>query len=132
MPDKETVSESTFLLYAAKHYDNVQCYDILEFEEDLKRFKYIKRLFNKYIESGEIKERLILNHIIALNNVFGARATTKMLFFKLESYEHLLAPFLDILGLLPKEVSGIGLNAVTIVSDDIARDPVIVERLEKI
>lgn len=130
--DDEVVSESTFLLYAAKHYENPQCYDILEFEEDLKRFKYIKRLFNKYIDSGELRERLILNHIIALGNVFGARATTKMLFFKLESYEHLLAPFLDTLGLMPEKVTGIGLNYATLITDEIVRDPEITERLSEI
>lgn len=127
--DSELVAEATFLLYAAKNYQNTQCYDILEFEEDLKRFKYIKRLFNKYIDSGELRERLILNHIISLNNVFGVKATTKMLFFKLENYEHLLTPFLDLLGVTPSEVMGVGLNNRTVVTADIARDPETVERL---
>ena len=61
MQDK--LDASNFLLYAAKHYDNPQCFDTLEFYEDLKRFKYIKRLLNRYVEDGDLKERLILNHI---------------------------------------------------------------------
>ena len=67
----DKVDEFNFLLYAAKHYDNPQCYDTVEFYDDLKRIKYIKRLINRYIEEGDLKERLILNHIIILNNVFG-------------------------------------------------------------
>lgn len=119
MFDYEPLNEGTFLLYAAKHYDNPQCYDVLEFEEDLKRFKYIKRLLNKYKESGELRERLILNHIIALNNVFGPAQTTKMLFFKLEGYEEYLVPFLSLLGTLPSRIYGIGVNNLTIYVDEV-------------
>ena len=85
MTDK--VDETNFLLYAAKHYDNPHCYDTVEFYEDLNRFKYIKRLLNKYQESGDIKERLIINHLTVIYNVFGAVAGTRLLFLKLR--EHL-------------------------------------------
>ena len=67
----DKLDEFNFLLYAAKHYDNPQCYDTVEFYDDLKRFKYIKRLLNRYVEEGDLKERLILNHIIVLNNEIG-------------------------------------------------------------
>ena len=60
----QKLDESNFILYAAAHYDNPQCYDTDEFYDDLKRFKYLKRLFNRYKETGELKERLILNHLI--------------------------------------------------------------------
>ena len=65
----QTLDESNFLLYAAKHYDNPQCFDTVEFYEDLNRFKYLKRLFNKYRDGGELKERLILNHVMVLYNL---------------------------------------------------------------
>ena len=55
----DRLDETNFLLYAAKHYDNPQCYDTIEFYDDLKRFKYIKRLLNRYHEEGDLKERLI-------------------------------------------------------------------------
>ena len=68
--------------------------DEAEFFDDLKRFKYLKRLFNKYQETGEIKERLVLNHLMILYNLFGGVGTTKMLFFKLRDYDSILKPFL--------------------------------------
>jgi len=127
----DRIDESNFMLYAAKHYDNPQCFDTLEFYEDLSRFKYIKRLFNRYEESGELKERLILNHLIILYNVFGA-ATTKMLFFKLNGHLHLLKPFILLLGFLPDKVSGVGVENKTIISSDIPMDDNIVQILRKI
>ncbi len=130
--DKVQLDESTWLLYAARNYCNSQCYDVLEFEEDLKRFKYIKRLFNKYIEYGELKERLILNHIIALNNVFTPPVATKMLFFRLEGYESFLAPFLSLLNTLPKEIHGIGMNNETIDCTNILGDRTIEDKLKEI
>ena len=67
----QKLDDSNFLLYAAANYDNPQCYDTDEFYDDLKRFKYLKRLFNKYREANELKERLILNHLTVLFIVFG-------------------------------------------------------------
>ena len=81
MNDKLT--DKNFLLFCAAHYDNYQYHSTEEFYEDLNRFKYIKRLFSRYEETGELKERLILNHIIILYNLFGVPATTRLLFFKL-------------------------------------------------
>ena len=96
----DKLDDSNFFLYAAKHYDNPQCFDTIEFYDDLKRFKYIKRLLNRYIDEGDLKERLILNHIIVLYNVFGPTATVRMLFLKCKGMEHLLKPFLVFLNLL--------------------------------
>ena len=90
------LSESTFLLYAMNSYENPSCHDIAEFEEDMKRFQYLRRLFNRYKQFGELRERLILNHLIVLYNVFGYR-TTNMLFFRLEGYHEYLKPFVDYL-----------------------------------
>lgn len=100
----DRLDDSNFILYAAKYYDNPQCYDTAEFYEDLKRFNYIKRLINRYVRHGDLKERLILNHIIALNNVFGPHATVKMLFIKLEGHEQYIKPFLNFLSIMPSVV----------------------------
>lgn len=94
------LGESTFLLYAAKHYDNPHCSDIAEFEEDLKRFQYLRKLFGRYKQSGELKERLILNHLIVLYNCFGLE-TTHMLFMKLDEYHEYLKPFVEYLNFMP-------------------------------
>ena len=127
----DKLDESNFMLYAAKHYDNPQCFDTLEFYEDLARFKYIKRLFNRYEESGELKERLIVNHLIILYNVFGP-VTTRMLFFKLNGHLHLLKPFIILLGFMPDKVYGVGVENKTIISSDIPMDEKIVQILRKI
>lgn len=127
----DKIDETNFLLFAAKHYDNPQCFDTLEFYEDLARFKYIKRLLNRYEESGDLKERLIINHLIILYNVFGI-ATTKMLFFKLDGQLHLLKPFMLLMGQLPDAVRGIGIENKTVISSDIPMDENIVQILRKI
>jgi hypothetical protein len=127
----DKIDETNFLLFAAKHYDNPQCFDTLEFYEDLSRFKYIKRLLNRYEESGDLKERLIINHLIILYNVFGT-ATTKMLFFKLDGQLHLLKPFIVLMGQMPDVIRGIGIENKTIISSDIPMDEKIVQILRKI
>lgn len=127
----DKLDETNFLLYAAKHYDNPQCFDTLEFYEDLARFKYIKRLFNRYEETGELKERLVLNHLIILYNVFGS-AATRMLFFKLDGYHHMLKPFIVLLGQMPEIIHGIGVQNKTIISSDVHMDQNIVQILRKI
>lgn len=127
----EQLSESNFLLYAAKHYDNPQCMDIEEFNDDLKRINYIKKLFNKYKTTGELRERLVINHLIVLYNCFGAEAATRILFFRLEEYSHYLKPFLLFLNYMPEIVYGVGKEG-KIVSVNITMDPNIIEKLRKI
>ena len=103
MNEFEELNDDNFLIYAIKNYQNPSCTGMAELEDDLKRFKYIKRLLNRYIENGEPNERLIINHIILLYNVFG-QATTRMLFFKLEEkYWSDLKTFLVFLNRLPLE-----------------------------
>lgn len=128
----EKLDETNFLLYAAKHYDNPSCFDTLEFYEDLNRFKYLKRLFSRYDETSELKERLILNHIIVIYNLFGVEPATRMLFFKLKGYYHYLKPFLVFLNYCPEKVVGIGLDNRTINTSDILMDPIIIQTLRKI
>ena len=72
------------MMFAIKHYDNPQCEGEKEFHDDMKRFKYIKRLLRKYNDTNILKERLILNHIIVLTNVFGVEASSTLLLFKIE------------------------------------------------
>jgi hypothetical protein len=79
------LTEENLLIYAAKNYHNPKYIDAEEFYEDLKRFKYIKRLLNRYDETGKISERLILNHLIVVFNVFGIEAGLKILEFKLDN-----------------------------------------------
>lgn len=128
----DKVDETNFMLYAARHYDNPHCYDTVEFYEDLNRFKYVKRLLNKYQESGELKERLIINHLTVIYNVFGAIAGTRLLFLKLQDQLHLIKPFLLMMGTCPDVVESIGLEGKNIHTSDIIMDPYVVETLRKI
>jgi hypothetical protein len=101
---QQPITEDNFLLIAMNAYDNSQCTSIAEFEEDLKRFSYLKKLFSRYNENGDLKERLILNHIIVLHNIFGV-VTIELLFFKIDKqYWNTLASFLVYLGLMPQEI----------------------------
>ena len=127
----EKLDDTNFLLYAAKHYDNPQSFDTLEFYEDLSRFKYLKRLFNRYEDTGDLKERLILNHLIILYNLFGS-ATTRMLFFKLQGYHHFLKPFVVMLGFMPDVIIGIDFENKTLYNSDIPMDQHVVDVLRKI
>lgn len=128
----EKLDESNVLLYAAKHYNSTQCCDTIEFYEDLNRFKYIKRLFNKYQETGDLKERLILNHLTVLYNVFGVEPTTRMLFLKLHGQYHFIKPFLELLGTLPTRVECIGIQNETIFTEGLPSDKKIQKILERI
>lgn len=122
------LEESTFLLYAAKYYDNPQCSSVEEFEEDLKRFQYLRKLFGRYKQIGELKERLILNHLIILYNCFGLE-TTNMLFMKLEEYHSFLKPFVEYLNYMPRYIE---YNGEIIQSSKIDSDSVISEMLKGI
>ena len=90
-------------MYAIQHYHNPSCEGMGEFNDDMKRFKYVKRLFRKYEETDILKERLLLNHIIILNNLFGAEASSTLLFFKIEqSHWPALKGFLEFLNIMPQ------------------------------
>jgi hypothetical protein len=112
------LTEQTFLLYAMKHYDNPHCTDVAEFEEDLKRFQYLRKLFGRYRQEKDLKERLILNHLIVIYNVFGIEAT-QMLFFKLHQYHEYLLPFVEYLNYMPNvvEYENLSIAKVSIDSD---------------
>ena len=79
----DELNQDNWSIFAIKNYNNPQSVTYSDFEEDIKKFKYIKRLFRRYETTGELKTHLILNHIILLYNVFGD-AATPLLFFKIE------------------------------------------------
>jgi hypothetical protein len=126
----EILDNSNFLLYAAKHYDNPQCFDTKEFYDDLKRFKYLKRLFNRYKETGDLKERLIINHLQVLYNLFGIEPTTRMLFLSLKHHHECLKPFLILFNTMPECIFNV--EGRDILNSDISMDNQIVEVLRKI
>ena len=116
------LTEKNLLLYAAKHYSNPTFSDIEDFYEDLKRFKYIKRLLNRYLETDDLSERLILNHLIVIFNMFGIEAALNILELKLEEkHWPVVKPFLIFLKYIKNdEYTGITM------------DPTVVETLRKI
>ena len=79
----DELNEDTYILFAIKHYENPHCVTREDFDEDLKRFKYLKRLLKRYVRGGQLRIHLIINHLIILYNVFG-EAATPLLFYKLE------------------------------------------------
>ena len=124
----DDLNEKNFLLYAMKEYDNPQCVQVEEFYDDLKKVKYIKRLFNQYLNEGILKERLLLNHIIVFYNVFPVRSATRILFLKIEEeFWPILKTFLVYLSYMPEIIDSI--NGRAIVSDDIQLDQGVVDRL---
>ena len=98
------LTEKNFTLYAAHHYNNPRCLDVQEFYDDLSRFKYLKKLLKRYKDKGELQERLILNHIIIIHNMFNIEAGVKMCFFKIpEQYWPALKTFMLYLNYIRQE-----------------------------
>ena len=103
MSDFHKLTPDNIMMFAMKYYDNPSCVDRKEFLDDMKRFKYLKRLFRKYDTSKVLKIRLILNHIIVLANVFGVDASSTLLFFKLDrKHWPILKTFLVYLSYMPE------------------------------
>jgi hypothetical protein len=124
------LNENNFLIFAMKAYSTPNCV-LSEFEEDIKRIKYIKRLIRKYKVTGILKERLILNHIIVLSNVFGTEASVRMLFYRVDYSDYdVLKTFLLYLNYMPKIVRGI--KGRDIHSGDITIDIEVAKQLKTI
>ena len=103
MADFKILTPETIDIFAKRHYDNRGA-DQEEFNDDMNRFKYLKRLFRKYDTSKEFKSRLIINHIIILANVFGIEAATTLLFFKVDKQHwSILKTVLIFLNYMPDE-----------------------------
>ena len=127
----DKLTEENFLIYAARHYDNPSCLSTEEFLEDLGRFKYIKRLCNRYKKKDDLRVILILNHIVILYNMFGPDATARMLFLKCEEFMDVLKPFLIYLSIWPEVVKNVG-DINILYTSEIPLDSKIVEELRKI
>ena len=126
----DDLNDDNFVIYAMKAYSSPNCI-MSEFESDLKRTKYLKRLFRRYKTTKSLKERLILNHIILLSNVFGPDATVRILFFKIDPEDYdVLKTFLLYLNLCPKTVRSI--NGQNIPTSDIPVDMGIANILRKL
>jgi hypothetical protein len=126
----DDLNDENFIMYAMKNYNSPHCI-ISEFEGDIKRTKYLKRLFRRYKVTKSLKERLILNHIILLNNVFGPQATTRILFYKIDERDYdILKTFLAYLNIAPDMIYGINGKNVSVA--EIALDNNVVEILRKI
>jgi len=103
----DDLNDDNFMIYAVKCYNAPHCI-MSEFESDIKRTKYLKRLFRRYKITKSLKERLILNHIILLNNVFGPEHTARILFYKIDERDYdILKTFLSYLNIVPEMVYGI-------------------------
>jgi hypothetical protein len=126
----DDLSDDNFMIYAMKCYESPNCV-MSEFEGDIKRTKYLKRLFRRYKVTKSLKERLILNHIILLNNVFGPEATTRILFYRIDERDYdILKTFLLYLNIVPNIVKGI--KGKNIKVDEIPLDMQIAETLRKL
>ena len=127
----DDLNEKNFLLYAMKEYNNPQCTEVEEFNDDLKKIKYIKRLLNQYVSEGVLKERLLLNHIIIFYNVFPPAAATRILFFKIEEkFWSILKPFLFYLKLMPEDKIE-SIMGKEIKTNDILMDQGVIDSLRK-
>lgn len=125
-----SLNDDNFQIYALKCYASPRCI-MSEFQSDIRRTKYIKRLFKRYKTLGDLKERLILNHIILLSNVFGPEPTTRILFFKVDAGDYgLLKTFLIYLNMMPDIV--VGIDSKNIQSSDILIDMVVADKLRQL
>jgi hypothetical protein len=127
----ENLTDKNFLLYCASHYDNARYVSTEDFLEDLNRLKYIKKLITRYTEYGELKERLILNHIIILNNCFGPEVLCKILYLKMKPQMKYIKPFLIMLNILPDYIYNVN-NEKTIDTNLIEMDAKIVAKLREV
>jgi len=126
----DDLNENNVLLYAAKCYDKPNCIQS-EFDEDYKKFRYIKRLLNRYRINGTIKENLLINHLICTQNVFGIEASTRILFFRIDRRDWAaLKTLLIFTSAMPNVVRGV--RGQDIISSDIGLDLNLVEILRKL
>lgn len=126
----DDLNDDNFLMYAIKCYTSPHCIQS-EFDGDIKRTKYLKRLFRRYKITKSVKERLILNHIILLNNVFGPEATARILFYRIDERDYdILKTFLSYLDIMPDIVYGI--RGKNIYTQDIPLETNIIEILRAI
>ena len=126
----DDLTNDNILIYAVKAYDKPNCI-MSEFKEDMKKFNYLKRLFKRYRKLGELREQLVLNHLVVLNNVFGPEAATRLLFFKMTKDDYsALKTYLLFLNCMPDRVKGV--KGQDIFSSEISVDMTIANALRNI
>lgn len=126
----DNLTTENVMMYAMKAYDRPNCI-MSEFKEDMKRFNYLKRLFQRYRKLGEVKERLVINHLIVIYNVFGVEVSTRLLFYRLSKEDYsTLKTYLLFLNYMPTEIHGI--KGHTIHSSDIPVDMNVAEVLRNL
>ena len=126
----EDLNNENFIIYAMKAYDKPNCL-MSEFKEDMKKFNYLKRLFHKYRKAGELREQLVLNHLVVLYNVFGPEVVSRLLFFKVPKDDYpALKTYMIFLNIMPDRIRGI--KGYDIISSDIPVDMAIAESLRQI
>lgn len=126
----DDLTNENIMMYAVKAYDKPNCI-MSEFKEDMKRFNYLKRLFKRYRKLGELREQLVLNHLVVLNNVFGPDAATRLLFFKMSKDDYsALKTYLLFLSCMPDRVRGI--KGHDIISSEIPVDMTIANALRNL
>ena len=124
---KQPLNDDNIIYFAMKNYSNPSCKNVEEFQEDFNRIKYVKRHFNRYEQSGVLRERLILNHIITIYNVFGIEASSRMLFNRLDERQYsILKTFLVYLNYCPENK----FDNIDIVS--VPLDSVIIKKLRSL
>lgn len=125
----DDLTNENILLYAAKAYDKPNCI-MSEFKDDMKRFNYLKRLFRRYRKESELREQLVINHLIVLSNVFGPEVACRLLFFKMAKEDYsVLKTYLLFLNLMPERVRGI--KGHDIISSEIPIDLKLAEILRQ-
>ena len=123
----DDLNNDNIMMYAMKAYDRPNCI-MSEFKDDMKRFNYLKRLFLRYRKIGELREQLVLNHLVVLYNVFGPEVTSRMLFFKMSKDDYpALKTYLLFLSIMPEKIRGI--KGQDIISSDIPIDTKVAEVL---
>ena len=123
----DDLTNDNILIYAVKAYDKPNCI-MSEFKEDMKRFNYLKRLFKRYRKVGELREQLVLNHLVVICNVFGPEVATRILFFKMTKDDYsALKTYLLFLSCMPEKVRGI--KGHDIISSEIPVDMTIADIL---
>ena len=125
----DELNNDNIMMYAVKAYDKPNCI-LSEFKEDMKRFNYLKRLFKRYRKYNELREQLVLNHLVVIYNVFGPEVASRILFFKMSKDDYsALKTYLLFLNIMPERVKGI--KGHDIISSDIPIDYLIAEALRK-
>jgi len=123
----DDLTNDNIMIYAVKAYDKPNCI-MSEFKEDMKRFNYLKRLFKRYRKVGELREQLVLNHLVVICNVFGPEVATRLLFFKMSKDDYsALKTYLLFLSCMPERVKGI--KGQDLISSEIPVDMTIADIL---